>query len=294
MPASLYDDVDKAARDLLNDDFKFDRKLKIKSKTSNGVSFTSDTTMSGEGSSRAVLSKVSAKFNHKSGFNVDKLEVSTHGRVVGEASMGGVADGLTLTLKAHDGTQSNSAGKKYSPYGRLGAEYVSDRVSATAELDVVNGPTLCGSALFAHENFVAGGEVTMNTHYDDEGVSPSLDNYGFTLGYRAQDFNATVRFGDFLDTWQASFNHQCDKDTKFGAMLSYKVSDESKNLAVGAQRKLCSDTTVKGRVNKDGFVGLAYNQTLNSKVSLSTAAQIDALNFSADNHKFGMAVTFNL
>jgi hypothetical protein len=72
---------------------------------------------------KSLLAKLSSKFAHSSGINVDKLQVSTHGRLNFEASVANVVEGLKLSVKAEDGTATNADGKKYSSYGKLGAEF---------------------------------------------------------------------------------------------------------------------------------------------------------------------------
>jgi len=71
----LYKDIAKTAENVLKDDYDFSRKLKIKTKAANGVSFTTEGDMA---SNKAILAKLSGSFTHESsGVIFKKLQVSS-------------------------------------------------------------------------------------------------------------------------------------------------------------------------------------------------------------------------
>ena len=96
-------------------DYHGDRKLKVTTKTSNDVTFTTEGKMVNNSS---VLGSLSAKFKHSSGIRINKLAVNTHGRVNGEVFMDDVVDGATVNVKFEDGNAGqNLDGKDYKQSG---------------------------------------------------------------------------------------------------------------------------------------------------------------------------------
>lgn len=67
MLAKFFKDLDKTAEKVLDRDagWNFDRKLKIKTKTENGVTYTSESTLSSQ-KGKGVTSKLSAGYKHSS------------------------------------------------------------------------------------------------------------------------------------------------------------------------------------------------------------------------------------
>lgn len=93
------------------------------------------------------MAKLAAKYKHPSGISLDKLEFKTDGRILGEASLD-VDSKLKLWVSAEDGRQD--VGKPIKSHGKLGVEYVSPGVLvAQSDVDVVNGPTVNGSAVLS-------------------------------------------------------------------------------------------------------------------------------------------------
>lgn len=218
--------------------------------------------------------------------------MTTHGRIVGEASLTDVADGLTFTVKAEDGSPTNNAGRKYKEYGKIGADYVTSNFSFTSEVDVVNGPVVKASALTAYESVLLGGDVTYDTAMDESSGSPSLTDYNVGVAYQSSDFAATVKTAKKASIINVSYFQDYDKDTDVAATISYNTKDSDAKLIVGATMDFDSESSVAGKVDSTGIISLVYNQNLKNKIKLTSAAEIDAKNFDSDGHKFGMALTF--
>ena len=94
MAPPKFSDVAKAADDLMTNDYCFDQKFKLKSKTTNGVELTSELTMK----PKAVSAKLTSKFQPFDGITVDKLSVTTSGRFISEATLHNAMDGMSLKV----------------------------------------------------------------------------------------------------------------------------------------------------------------------------------------------------
>lgn len=282
MPCILFKDIAKKANDTLNDDYDFNRKLKIKTKTANNVSFTTEGTM---GSNKAILAKLSAGFSHSSGLNISKLQVTTHGRLIGEANVNNaILDGLKLTFKAEDGSLKNAAGLKYKPVGKIGAEYRKDNVSATAEADFANN-MLSATSVFAYDKFVFGGQAALNIE------KSALSDQNVALSYVGKDFNASVVSKKNMNVVSVSYDHKPKNNIIMAAVLDHDIKAQTHALTIGGRYCPDSETTFCGKVNSEGLVSLACVQTLKPQVALTTSAHIDVKNIEGESHKFGMGLT---
>jgi hypothetical protein len=282
MAPPKYKDLNKASNDLLNKEYHAARKLKVKTSTNNGVTYTTEGTLK----NKSILAKLGASFKHSSGIKVDKLQVTTQGRVVGEFTMADIADGVNVTLKFEDGDSSSSAAQK----GTAGIDYADSNMSFNALFDVVNGPTVSAAGVFAIDDFVVGGHAKYNTHFDDESGG-ALKDYGIAAGYRGSDSSATLSTGSKLDSFNLSVLHKVDSDTTVAVSADYNRSKQTKNLVVGTGISLDRDTTVQAKINSSGTVSLNYLQQIKPTVKLGASVAVDATDFAADTHKFGLSLT---
>lgn len=90
--------------------------------------------------------KLVFKWQHASGFVIDKLQLKNNDSVVTETSMTGVAPGLKFTFKGDDNLK-----------GDLGVEYRIDNTTLTGELDVVEFSNLRLSGVAAYQQFLVRG-----------------------------------------------------------------------------------------------------------------------------------------
>ena len=71
-----------------------------------------------------------------------------------------------------------------------------------------------------------------------------------------------------------------------------KSAADSVTVAVGGAYNLSGDTTVNGMFNSRGQVSGSYTQAFNKSVTLTAAAQVNAMDLGADDHKFGLTLKF--
>lgn len=274
---AVYKDCAKSASDLLNNDYVFQaQKLKISTKTANGVSFTTEGTLKG---SKGVAGKLTAKFSPFENIQVKKLSVSTAGRFSTEASLNNAVEGVTFTVKAEEGAAA-------PPAGELVVDYKSDSLTVNSSVDVcdVNGPTLYGASTFAYDNFLVGGEVRYSTGFDSSEGKPSVVDYNGCLSYNGGDFTASVHTKKKTSNVLLSVHQNYSK----GVQLASQYDHSAKLLTVGGLYKLDQSTTFQGKMSSNGVVSANAIQTIAAGVKLISSAEVDAKNFAGDSHKFGL------
>lgn len=290
-----FGDYGKDAKDLLGSDwYSYDNKLKVKSKTANGVTFTTEVAISG---STAKAGKISAQFKPVDGITIKKLQATTAGTLLGEASLEGVTDGLKFTVKIQEG----KVGGKDNDVGDLTIDYKQSGFEANSKIDVINGPSVTQSLSVNFDSFLVGGSASYNTGVDAP-HSAGLTKYSVGAGYTDSDFKAAVNAngkpGKDGAKWgvDVSYFQNFSPEINIAAILGIKdVQAPKPSLDVGFTNKIDSESTVAGKVNTSGVLSFGYSQKINNSITLLTSAQVDGTKFTEDSsdHKLGMFLTFS-
>ncbi|TYZ68368.1 hypothetical protein PybrP1_009525 [[Pythium] brassicae (nom. inval.)] len=277
----LYKDLAKTAENTLKDDYDFSRKLKIKTNASNGVSFTTEGEMS---SNKSILAKLSGAFTHRqSGVVFKKLQVTTHGRLVGEAELPHFfTHGLKVTAKLEDGSVAKNASAKRVAV--VGAEYVQKAFAVEGAADL-GANTLRQSAVYGVDNVLVGAQAAFSLD------KSSFTDHNVAASYVGGDFTATLQTKKKFNAVSASFFHRLSKDTLYAAVFDYDLKSGANHLVVGGRYHADALTTYAGKVESDGHVSLVLLQKIRPFLTLATSAHIDAKNFDGDAHKFGLGIT---
>lgn len=273
--APKFKDIGKSGSDLLSNDYCFDRKFKLKTKTTNGLELTTEGTLKGKGSTSG---KLTAKFSPFEGITIKKLCVNTEGRFSTEATLNNAYEGVTFTCKAEDG------GEK-PPAGELTVDYSCSSGNASLSVDVtdVNGPTLYGNAVVAYEQFLLGGEVKYCTGFDSS-QSGNLADHNFGLSYLGGDFEVSLKTKSKCTKPQLLLHSRVNDTT----CVSTNYCHSSKCLTVGGSYVLDKSTSFTGKINSSGIVSANAIQKVSPGVKLISSVSVDAKNFAADSHKFGL------
>ncbi|CAH0479186.1 unnamed protein product [Peronospora belbahrii] len=277
----LYKDIANKAENVLRDDYDFSRKLKIKTKAANGVTFTTEGDMA---SNKAILAKLSGTFTHQStGVVFKKLQVTTHGRLISEVELPDVfTRGLKLTAKVEDGSLAKNAHAKR--IGVFGWEYQQWRYSVNGAIDV-GARTISKSIAYGFDNVLVGAQAAYN--YNKSAVV----DHNVALSYRGSDFTATLQTKKKFNALSGSFHHHLSRDTVYAAVFNYDLKSGQNTLSVGGRYNADKLTTYAGKVESDGHVSLALIQKIRPFVALTTSAHVDVKNFDGDAHKFGIGLT---
>lgn len=277
----LYKDIAKTAENILKDDYDFSRKLKIKSTSSNGVTFTTEGEMN---ANKSILGKVSASFKHyNTGLHIKRLQVNTQGRLTAEAELVNCGcHALKLSAKTEDGSKVKDPLAKR--VGVLGYEYVKDNFAVDGQLDI-GKRVVYQSGIFQKDNYRIGAQVGFGLEKNE------LVDHNVAISYTDFEYAATLQTKNKFSSLVGSFHHRASLRTIYSALFNYDVKSGANTLTVGGRYLADPWTEYAGKVESNGHISLALIQKLRPFVSLATSTSIDAKNFDGDGHKFGIALT---
>jgi hypothetical protein len=272
MSFSTFADFDKKLKDIFTEDFKTEFSFKSKSKAPNNLTFTSTSTWSDPFQSRNIHQKLGVKWEHPSGFNLEKLEVDSKGKVATETSLVGAAPGLKLEFKGNDSDKADLSFTYKIPAATINAE-VDGIMFQRAKVSVFGGVGPVSAGLAANLTMSSGG----NSQVYEAGATYN----------GVKDLNVAL--------WANS-----TKD--FRVLGKYKVNDkfnaaiqiDKNSQSVAGIYGCCSDkTSTKFKItrNAEGSIGAATSvtQTIESNFKVTTVASIDKFSgFSPSNIKWGV------
>lgn len=278
MPAK-FGDLQKSVSDLIKNDYEFGRKFKLSTKTTGGVSFTTEGTMGAKGTAGKITLKGASPFAN---INVDKACVDTSGRFALDTTLKNQLAGTTFTLKAADG---GSKGQD----GEISAKYANDSMNAQVKVDMVSGPTVTASTAFGYQNFTLGGEVRYNTQVLDKSDSDGLEDYNVGLAYNMSDMTLSCVSSKKMSDFKVGVHQKVNSDINVGAT----VSGSSKAITLAGAKKLGGGGSVTGKVDSAGIASFNYITILQPGTKLISSVQVDAKDFAGDKHKFGLTLQYS-
>ena len=224
----------------------------------------------------AFSSKVSGKWAHPSGFNVDKLEFAGKDKIKLETSLTGLAPGLKLEFKGA------SAGS-----GNLGSVYKHSAATVTTDLDIAGFSCASASVVSGSKGFLAGasanfalaGKFEVKDFSAGFGYQPSSNVYAGVVGNKKfSEFNAALQYG-------------VKPNLTIGALVDVVPKSSSHKFNIATSYVCNPNTTVKVKVNSDGLINASVKQQCpGKKFTVVGAAQFDTRNTSA----LGFGVTASL
>lgn len=272
----LFKNFGKSYKDLIEKKFEFNREVKVKTTTLNGVTFES-AGRAGKASDYTGALKVTYK---RSDFGTVETEVDTDGN--GKASV--EADQLKKgVVVKFSGTQA-LAGNVDVAYRREYAA-VSGGVSISSKATALDA-----SGAVGYDGLFVGGAVK----YD--GTQQLCSDYNAGAEYAQPDFTVTVKTTDRAEKVTASYVHNLNPDVSVGAGFNYNIANTQRldaSLALVGSYAIDRDTTVKGKFVSTGTFTAALEQRLyNPKLKYGLAGEFNLKNQSAVPEKFGFALTF--
>jgi len=282
MAPPKYGDLGKAARDLFSKGFNYGfNKLEVKSKTDNGVKFTtkgnhnSDTgRLSGELETEYKWKDYGLTFKESwTTENVLNTEVTIEDQLL---------DGLKL---AFDTSFAPQTGKKS---GKVKTGYKNDYVNLNCDVDFdFSGPTIQGAGVLGYNGYLAGYQMSYDTSKN------TLSKSNFAIGYEAGDFTLHTNVNNATE-FAGSVHQKVNRDLETGVNLSWTAGSNVTRFGVAGKYKLDKDASVSFKVNNSGQVGCGYSQNLRDGVKLTLSSMVEAKNISAGGHKLGMGLEFDL
>jgi len=275
--ATAFKDIGKACSDLLTKDYKVGKStVEVKSKTSNGVTFTPEGTKAGD----KFTGSLAAKYVFAAGIE-SEVKLLTSG-VVEATIEGSPMKDLVVTL--------DCARPEPSKPGLLSAakctmDYKKETCTAKVAYDIYPGALACAGS-YVYD------ALTLGCSADYSTTKGALTKYGAACQFVQPDFSVIAKLATAVGKnpcYTGMYYHKVSSDMQVGAELTH-TSGKDVGLAFGCMYKLDKDTTVKGKVDADGMLYSSYKQKLSPLATMTLAAQIDTVNLSENKHKFGMVL----
>jgi voltage-dependent anion channel protein 2 len=281
MSVPSFQDIAKAANDLLNKDFYHlsAGTLEVKSNTPNNVAFK----VTGKSShDKATSGTIEGKYVDKSNGLTLTQTWNTANTLETKVEM---ADNLTKGLKAEGvfaflpATQARGA--------KFNLHFKQPNFHGRAFVDLLKGPTANIDAIVGHEGFLAGASAG----YDVQ--KAKVTSYNAAVGYQAATYSAAITATDNLSVFAASYYHKVNSQVEAGSKATWNSkSGNTVGLEVAAKYRLDPVSFVKGKINDRGVAALAYNVLLREGVTLGVGASFDTQKLDQATHKVGTSFTF--
>jgi voltage-dependent anion channel protein 2 len=281
MSVPAYNDIAKAANDLLNKDFYHlsAGTIEVKSKTPNNVDFK----VTGKSShDKATSGTLEGKYSDKPNGLTLTQTWNTANTLETKIEM---ADNLAKGLKAEGvfsflpATQARGA--------KFNLTFKQSNFNGRAVFDLLKGPTANIDALVGHEGFLAGASAG----YDVQ--KAKVTSYSAAVGYQAATYSAAITATDNLSVFAASYYHRVNDNVEAGAKAAWNSkSGTAVGLEVATKYRLDPVSFVKAKINDRGVAAVAYNVLLRKGVTLGVGASFDTQKLDQATHKVGTSFTF--
>lgn len=284
----MFKDIGSGARELLEDDYFYSQRLRIKTTNASEMSWLTEGELSTKGASAAITAT-----RKGSTLSLDKLRVKSDGRILVEASLL-TSNTTKLTMSAEDGRQE--PGKPLQSFGKLGCEFKIPGTlyggTISSDIDVVNGPIFRSSGLYNYSKAMKlGGEIVVNTRLEEKDSSPELADVNVGISYDGPGWNLTGKTMDSLGTFRLSYTHDVSNKLTMASQLDYRIKGSSQKLSVGS-RYLLDDSVVKAKIDSNAIFASSFTHQLSKFVKMTMCAEVDIKDWAADSHKFGVGLTF--
>ncbi|KAL2157685.1 hypothetical protein VTH06DRAFT_5168 [Thermothelomyces fergusii] len=281
MSVPAFQDIAKAANDLLNKDFYHlsSGTIEVKSNTPNNVAFK----VTGKSSHDGVTSgAIEGKYTDKpNGLTLTQTwntanTLETKVELADNLAQGLKAEGVFAFLPA---TQARGA--------KFNLHFKQPNFHGRAFFDLLKGPTASIDAVVGHEGFLAGASAG----YDVQ--KAKITGYSAAIGYQAPTYSAAITATDNLSVFSASYYHKVNSQVEAGSKATWNSkSGNTVGLEVAAKYRLDPVSFVKAKINDRGVAAVAYNVLLREGVTLGVGASFDTQKLDQATHKVGTSFTF--
>jgi len=283
MALPLLKDIDKTAKDLLEDDFGvLKHTLKVKADAPSGVGVTTTTDVMPSG---ALASKISFKWAHPCGFAFDRIELAGANKPLIEASHIGLLPGLKLEVKCGSTIPAN-----------VGAIYKHEMATAAVDTDcwgdarAVNATIVTGKA----NGVMVGGGVRFGCGPDKCG---DVQDYKAVVAYRPfmSPFYVDAKATKMFNVFNTAAFYRPASNLALAANVDYAPADKQVRCTVGAAHLLPdSNTILKLKVNTEGLATVSLKQDFpKHRLTVVAASEVNVMKTSNEgmNVKYGLSAT---
>lgn len=265
------------APEILNDDYVFTNKLKVASKTEDGISYTINGVQNTK--EDAIDADISAKA---------KIKGAT---VTGKAFTGGKLPVLEVKYETVD-----SDGRKVTLSGlggkdlRIGnAELLTRNAGATIGANAVTSDVYGSLAIALTQAKISGFAVAgVEAKYSMSTREFSKPNMALSY-FDGKESEVSLHVLDKMTSGMISYSHHVRQGFSVGAQMTRKFEEKTTTLSFGTAYRLDGATTVKGKIDSEGHLALSYIQDIRPNATLIMSCKSDVNKF--DSAKVGLSLT---
>jgi len=273
-----YGDIGKGAKDLFNKGFNYGgHKLEFKSKTANGAKFTTNLKNSTDSGKSDGFLETEYKVADR-GLTF-KEKWSTDNTLVTDLTIEDeFVKGLKLTFdtefKPHTGYK----------HAKLKTSYKQEYIHANCDIDLdFAGPIVHGAAVVGYKGWIAGYQMSFDT------AKSKLAKNNFAVGHIGADYALSTTINDG-NVFAGSYSHKVSPSLEAAAQISLTSSTNAVTVGLAGKYALDSDTTIRGKINDNGQIGLSYEQDLRKGITLNLSTLIEGSNLNGGGHKVGLGI----
>lgn len=270
--------------ELLNDDYISSHKLKIKSSTGNGVTYT----VGAEKDSAAdsdINADVSLQFPlyEKRGKCTTKL--FTSGKATSEVKLDNLGvKGLTATFLKGIGGKDLFISTAEFKHGPMGMTLAYDAYGKSARGTFAAAFAPQGYAGF----FVAGVDGIAST--SDGSIAADQADFAVSY-YDGLESEATAHVSDKGQKGMLSYSHHVRSGFSVASQFKYDKVKDAATLQFGGAARLDGVTVVKAKIDSHGQCGMSYIQDVRAKTTLILSTKFDVT--SLDSAKVGISLALD-
>jgi len=276
-----YADLGKAARDLFSKGYNYGQyKVEAKTKTANGVEFT--TNGSSDHENGRFVGNVETKYKWKDYGLTFNEKWNTDNTLATEVSVEDQGlEGLKLSIDTKFAPQT---GKKS---GKIKSEFKHDYVHTNLDVDLASF-TVFGAAVVGYNGFLAGYQLALDTSKTAKSL---LSQNNFAIGYTKDDLTLHAAVNDGSE-FQGSVSHKVNGRLETAINMNWTVGSNDTKFGFGAKYCPDRDTTLRAKVNNASQVGLSFQHKIRDGVTLTLSSLIEGKNLNLGGHKFGIGLDF--
>lgn len=258
----------------MNDDYIYaKKKLQLKTKTSNGMTYTTTGQFGNAGD--AIVGDLSCKYKLSGAMMTTKL--------------------LTSGLMNHEMVLENTGvkGLKLTVQGGLGSkqtlvatgEYVHPHVSAVMKANCIGSPSVLSSLAVGIHGVTAG--VEANFDVDKKEVT---DIDGVVSYNKNSEHEATVMLLSKATIAKFVYSHVVSAGFSVAGEFLYNTGEDSKVLTMGTKYEVDGDTTLKSKITSGGALSLCLMQKIRKNTTLTLCSRFDVGNLDKPLEQFGISL----
>lgn len=260
--------------ELLNDDYIYgDKKIQLKTKTSNGMTYTTTSKLSGD--NQSIAGDLSCKYSMNGTTLTTK--VFTSGKMTQEMELEKTGvKGLKLTVLGGLGSKQSLL---------TTAEFVHPHVS------MVTAANLLGSQNISTAMTVGVHGVTAGVAGQFDVETKTTTNVDGVLNYsNGKEYEATIMLLNKGKVGKFAYSHIVRSDFSVAAEFLYDRNADTKTLTMGSKYEVDPETTLKMKIDSLGAFSVSYIQEIRKNTKLTLCSRFDVLNLDKASHKFGLSL----